>query len=485
MFPPEAILPVELLEEIFHTSLPTPTPPLQSTALGRYGHPLQPWPVPTDIGRARTALMLVCSHWAGVIAQSARLWTHLELRPSSSPDSITTFLERSRSFPVHVTFYFNSVGPATVGYIPMEESLTVQCTAFDEQFARLRTAASRWASFTLFAQEPDVLHTAFEALTAKVRPQDIGAIAFVHTGDRLVPRQSAMQYLALFPPPAFSSRLATRIPTGMSSVSNLVLRACRVDWAGLARVVSPNLTTLCLDHPYDSIALCRLLLLLRPCQALRDLRIAGGFLRVTPEWDMAVDTEPTVFAQMARLHLADVGPEQTVELLRYLVLPNVIAASFDLPYYTYPIGGADYTHILSLPQTSSFCWANVESLTLAKLGISLPISSPIYRSFFDRLVGLTDVFLDFRTLQIEYWEWLLDASATGALPCLLHATVAGLSPLEIQDLISVRIRAHLPPIHVSLIPNDYRLLLEDGYGSRKWLWWLRSRTLSFTIVSPL
>ncbi|KAI0705559.1 hypothetical protein C8Q76DRAFT_801304 [Earliella scabrosa] len=485
MFPAEALLPVELLQEIFAMSLPTSTPFLQHRRVSLYGHPLEPWPVPTPFGRARTNLMLVCPHWAAIVRDSARLWTHLELLPSSGPEYVTAALQLSRAFPVDVSLYFNSPGQATIGYLPMEQAVNDQCTAIELLLARLRPAVSRWASFTLFAQEPAVIHTALQALTADLRPQDIGTIAFVHTGDVLVPRLSTMQDLAFFPPPAFTCRLTTPNPRGMSSVVNLVIRACRVDWTAMAGVLSPQLQTLCLDHPYDSILYSRLVDLLRPCDDLRELRLAGGFLRLNPEWDMPVDPEPTVCARMARLHLSDLGPEQAVVLLRYLLMPNLIAASFQLPYYTLPVPGSDYTLLLSLEHTSTFAWANLQSLTLMKLGISLPIRSPIYRSFFDRFVAVTDIHLDFRTLQIEYWEWLLDASANGALPCLVRATIAGLSPLELQELVGVRGQARLPPIHVTLIPNDYRLLLEDGFASRKWLWWLHSRTLSCTILSPL
>ncbi|RDX52564.1 hypothetical protein OH76DRAFT_1416676 [Lentinus brumalis] len=475
--------PVELLIEVFADVVLAISVPSGLTWL-TCNDPLNPWPYVVPAAR-RDVLMSVCKVWREIVLATPLLWTAVDVGPNSSLERLDSALKRA--WPHRVAITVNLLAPTRphTHLLPLALGVAEQSELLSFVFRRLASSETRWSKLAIHAQEHSVIDTFLELLERRARPSLLHTFEIICAAEEVKNAGNVHRQRSTFPPPLLTPRATGKegLVSRACLLSSITLRGCRVDWGRVSAVISPALTQLTLDHIMDRLPLDRLLAIIKLCSSLESLRIGGAFMARD---DIASDGDAharVVLPVLQNISLASVPPPETAALLDRLETPVLRALSFDLPFHVVSVAAADYRAIVeSLPSAyAGIPFEAVITLSLRALGLSYPVSVPGIQQLFCSMHALTYLFMDFRTLQVEFWLALLATVATpNALPTLKHLTVAGMSPLDVQEFILLRQQRGLPKLYVTMYCKCGWSGLED---ERKWTGWLQVNTLSCTMYA--
>ncbi len=474
--------PAEIIQEIFLYRLAVRTPPPWHDAS------LETVDPPIISSRSQTSsyqrglLMLVCRQWNDLICACSMFWQDVQISPYTNRESVRVHMERSGTLPLHVSCIFSAAYRAAFTPKPLTLSIVDQCSLVSTSLASLAPSATRWCSLVIAAEDAATIDACLYALDSSVSLHIIDNISVVFTGYDTTSAQAIRSFQYTFPPVALNS--AARGTTAFfqpRSLTTLTLRRCRVAWRSM-EALACCLVELNVDAPLDPISVPRFIALLAQSPSLCHILVGGDFLRHPGAASFparSVKSDPTQLQSVRTLILRDVPPSKIMSLLMHTRLPVIDKLGLDLRYK--PIGddASDHAEVLSLlsspSESDSTPWTRVRTLYLRRAELQAPLlfqPQPFFLPSFDHLGQLT---LDFRTLQIRYWVWLLECPAQGALASLHTLSVAGLSALDLQEYICIRHDYTLPLLRLSLVasfaPDEERL----------WLGWLRANTTSCTV----
>ncbi|RDX45219.1 hypothetical protein OH76DRAFT_1486528 [Lentinus brumalis] len=474
-------LPAELLEIIFLSYFyRAPSPLWYSMPIATRRPPTSPAAHETFACR-RACLMLVSRRWYDVICRAQTLWQDIEVTPVTTTHTLEAAMSHSGLRPLHVSCIFSAVYRSTYALNPLPLSVAEQVEVVSQAFTTLLPSATRWDSLSVIAEDYQVIDACLLLIDRPARPQVLAQATIIFSGANPHPRSPSLASQTSFPPPALLPKDPSLRKHGMRSLTSLTLRRCAVAWDSLRDVFSAALEDLNIDTPRDPVAVEVLVSLLSKSPGLQHLRLGGYFIRL-PDPVLGEDASLDMSVHLPSLRhafLSEMSSQTIVVLMRIIEAPNLCQFSLDLRRYARnPVDVAGFQDVLPhlLHGTSFASASSLRHLHLRRLDLRPSLVYDGVNQLYAPFISLTHLTLDFRTLQIEYWMWLLECSADGALPRLAHLSIAGLSPLEVQELICIRADANLPRV------NLHMLVFFTMYDSPLYLHWLQRHTLSFTVA---
>ncbi len=481
---PSRIIPIELLEEIFRFYLAEPSPVVASTFLAMFscGHPLEPHPTASLLPQHRSTLRSVCRYWFNVMEGSSSLWTALVLVPGMNYGAFASLLTRSHTHRLTITAYYHNESCASRGPLPNAGfDVNTELPGITEAFRQLGAAAVRWDTLTVYAEDSSIISAVSRATNSDIAMASLSSIRLLCTRNDVYP--TPITYANHIPFPPFLSCRNLLLQVRAKSMS---IRACRLEWGRLTPLFSKTLVNLSLDFPLGPVLAPRLFQLLSFAPNLESICLGGDFIfdPAFPSPSLVPDCigTPISLVHLHMLALNAMSVANALLVLDHIRMPQLRSVGLDafmgLIFHEEP----NYMPFVAriIDGTSDVPWSQVTTLSVRALALRLPIDHlPDAPRFFHTFAALRELSLDFRCLQREYWKWLLVCSADGGLPMLHSVTVAGVSGLDVQDLVCIRMRAGLPRLHVVLVFHHNRRKLENEV---QWSGWLRRNTHSLTVV---
>ncbi|KAI0704562.1 hypothetical protein C8Q76DRAFT_697152 [Earliella scabrosa] len=450
------VMPWELLQIIFEEYV-VHTPPCPALESITCDHPLVPFPTPLR-ARRRSVLGLVCAHWRKLASENSALWRHVDLCPHQRT--------------LQIAFHFLDEPTYPHSRRASLLSTTSNCSYLDSAVRLLSGHSARWESIALFTNDHEVVDAFMQAIQQTSAPhlRQLQVIVNDEESIRHTPRPFIPLYTSLDQP---------------AGLRTLVLQGCAVDWSAVEAALSGATTGLVLDTIITAIPAPRFLSLLARCSTLKSLRISGIFFGVPPGEDLRDHVSPTTVAgpitlpSVTTLSLSFMDVIHAQFCCRYLRLPALKNLRLDLRWQ--PLD--NYTWLLQSLASSPaehISFQTIETLSIRTIGMAYLSKVPVYSALFTHLAKVTELSLDFRTLNPDYWRGFFERTLEGAVPQLERLNVAGLSATDLQEYIYARSLIKLRPLQIVFIcrPRDPEML-----HAAKWLSWLRANTISLTLIS--
>lgn len=427
--------------------------------------------------------MLVCRAWAAAIASCNLFWVEVQISPFTTAEAIKAVLTRSGTCPLDVFCVFSAAYRSAFGLETLLISTQEQCDIASTSLTSLSPSAPRWSSFVLVADDALVLDACLQAFNARVHPHIISSVSTIYTGPHSIATDGPEALHNTFPPGGLNALAANAAwPMDSRCINTLTLRRCRVNWRAMEGVMS-GLIELNIDDPIDPINIPEFVALIQLARRMSHILVGGDFLRVQEEFIAPVHGRPLERVRLAlpsirTLDIRRIPPAQMMSLLEHIDAPAVEKLGLDLRYVRSPVLDSDFSGFLSA-YCDQFHFApptSIRALCLRRADVMPPLLFQTEPFFLPAFSELTELTLDFRTLQVQYWVWLLECTSDLALPCLLSLVVRGLSPLDVQDYICIREDLSLPLLHISMLCSNAAI-----YEERVWFGWIHAHTLSYTV----